>query len=38
VDIADRRASKISPRLQDLATLRYQRRNISIYRLADSYE
>ena len=35
---ADRRASKISPRLKDLATLRYQSRNISIYRLADSYE
>jgi hypothetical protein len=34
---ADRRASTISPRLRDLATLRYQSTNISIYRLADRY-
>src|SRR5215213_165302 len=34
---ADRRASRISPRLSELATLRYQSRNIQIYRLADSY-
>jgi hypothetical protein len=34
---ADRRAGKISPRLGELATLRYQSPNIRIYRLADSY-
>jgi hypothetical protein len=35
---ADRRASAISPRLAQLAELRYRSSNISIYRLADSYE
>jgi hypothetical protein len=34
---ADRRASTISPELARLAELRYRSRNISIYRLADSY-
>jgi len=34
---ADRRASRISPRLRQLATLRYQSPNIEIYQLADSY-
>jgi hypothetical protein len=34
---ADRRATPISPKLAQLADLRYRSHNIEIYRLADSY-
>jgi hypothetical protein len=34
---ADRRATRISPKLKRLASLRYESQNIRIYRLRDSY-